>query len=111
MSMDGSLALALWGVGAALGVVSLCLKGRSLTLGIMSLVVNLVLLLAALALLRMLRVGAQPSILLGNLLAAMPGFVARAATAEMMSGSDCAKHLQAKRVGNEGGEADHIAGL
>ena len=37
MSIDGPLALALWGVGAALGVVSLCLKGRSLTLGIMSL--------------------------------------------------------------------------
>ena len=51
MSIDGPLALALWGVGAALGVVSLCLKGRSLTLGIMSLVVNLMLLLAALMLL------------------------------------------------------------
>jgi hypothetical protein len=34
MSIDGPLALALWGVGAALGVVSLSLKGRSLTLGI-----------------------------------------------------------------------------
>jgi hypothetical protein len=50
MSIDGPLALALWGVGAALGVVSLCLKGRSLTLGVISLVVNLMLLLAALVL-------------------------------------------------------------
>jgi hypothetical protein len=50
MAIDGPIALSLWGIGAALAVSCLFLKGRSITLSIISLLANVVLLLAALAL-------------------------------------------------------------
>ena len=51
MSIDGPIALSVWGVGAALGVSCFFLKGRSLTLSVISVVANILPLLAALALL------------------------------------------------------------
>lgn len=51
MSIDGPIALVSWGIGAAIGVACLFLKRRSLTLSIVSMVANLIPLLAALVLL------------------------------------------------------------
>ncbi len=51
MSIDGPIALGSWGTGLALGITCFFLKGRSLTLTIISVAANLLLLLAALALL------------------------------------------------------------
>jgi len=47
-SIDGSIALSFWGMGAALGFVGFFLKGRSLAFSIISLVANVVPLLGAL---------------------------------------------------------------
>jgi hypothetical protein len=52
LAIDGPIALALWGIGAALAISCFFLKGRSLTLTIFSLAVNALLLLAAIALIR-----------------------------------------------------------
>ena len=51
MSIDGPIALSAWGIGAALGVACFFLKGRSLTLSVISVVANVLPLLAALVLL------------------------------------------------------------
>lgn len=51
MSIDGPIALTCWGGGATLGVACLFLKGRSTALSVMSIVANMLPLLAALALL------------------------------------------------------------
>lgn len=50
MSIDGPIALGSWGIGAAFGISCFFLKGRSLTLSIVSVAANVLLLLAALAL-------------------------------------------------------------
>ena len=50
MSIDGPIALSLWGIGAALGISCFFLKGRSLPLSILSLVANVLPLVAALVL-------------------------------------------------------------
>ncbi len=50
MSIDGPIALSSWGLGAALGISCFFLKGRSLTLSVISVAANILLLLAALAL-------------------------------------------------------------
>ncbi len=51
MSIDGPIALDSWGLGAAFGTVCFFLKGRSVTLSVISVVANILPLLAALALL------------------------------------------------------------
>ncbi|MEP7072064.1 MAG: hypothetical protein ABI839_06735 [Verrucomicrobiota bacterium] len=50
MAIDGPIALGSWGAGLALGITCFFLKGRSLTLSMISVAANLLLLLAALAL-------------------------------------------------------------
>src|SRR5438045_2036691 len=51
MSIDGPLAVASWGVGAAIGIACFFLKGQSIALTAISVVVNVVPLLGSLALL------------------------------------------------------------
>ena len=51
MSIDGPLAVASWGTGAAIGIGCLFVKGRSIALTVISVVVNVVPLLGSLALL------------------------------------------------------------
>jgi hypothetical protein len=51
MSIDGPLAVASWGVGAAIGIACFFLKGRSIALTAISVVVNVVPLLGTLGLL------------------------------------------------------------
>ena len=50
MSIDGPIALGSWSIGAALGISCFFLKGRSLTLSVLSVMANVLPLLAALAL-------------------------------------------------------------
>ncbi|MGI8819676.1 MAG: hypothetical protein ACR2ID_02210 [Chthoniobacterales bacterium] len=47
MSIDGPIALGSWGLGAALGIACFFLKGRSLTLSIISVAANILPLSAA----------------------------------------------------------------
>jgi hypothetical protein len=54
MSIDGPIALGSWGVGAAIAISCLFFKGRSLTLGVISVMANILPLLAALILFWML---------------------------------------------------------
>ena len=51
MSIDGPIALGAWGIGVALGVSCFFLRGRSLTLSVISVAANILPLIAALALL------------------------------------------------------------
>ena len=50
MSIDGPIALGSWGLGLALGIACFFLKGRSLTLSVISVVANILPLIAALVL-------------------------------------------------------------
>ncbi|MGI8955306.1 MAG: hypothetical protein ACR2II_00095 [Chthoniobacterales bacterium] len=50
MSIDGPIALASWGLGAALGISGFFLKGRSLTLSVIGAASNILPLIAALVL-------------------------------------------------------------
>jgi hypothetical protein len=49
LSIDGPIALSCWGIGATLGIACFFLKGRSLVFSILSLAVNVLPLLGALA--------------------------------------------------------------
>lgn len=51
LSIDGPLAVASWGTGAAIGIACFFLKGRSIALTAISVLVNVVPLLGSLALL------------------------------------------------------------